>query len=55
MTSANINKCIAIVADDKLLSCPNVINVIDGGTTQISGNFSKLEAKLIVDGINAGR
>ena len=55
LTSKNIYKSIAITADDEVISCPNVINAIDGGSTQITGNFSQLEAKIIADGINAGR
>jgi len=55
MTSANINKSIAILVNNTVLSCPNVINAIDGGPTQISGNFTMDEAKDLAAGINAGR
>ncbi len=55
MTSQNIGKYIAIVLDGKVISCPNVINTIDGGPTEISGNFTVEEAEDLARGIRAGR
>jgi len=55
MTRDNINRCIAITLDKKVISCPLVMMAIAGGKTQISGNFSVDEAKNIADQINAGK
>ena len=55
MTRRNINKCIAITIDDKVLSCPMVQMAITDGKTQIAGNFTKTEAEELAAGINAGR
>lgn len=45
MTQANIGRAIAIVFDDKVLSCPNVVNAITDGRTQITGNFTVAQGK----------
>lgn len=45
MTQDNLNRCIAIVVNDKVYSCPMVMDVITGGQTHISGNFTLQEAK----------
>lgn len=55
MTQENINRCIAITMDKKVISCPLVMSVIAGGKTQISGNFSMEEAENLSDQINAGK
>lgn len=55
MTENNINRCIAITMDKKVISCPLVMSVITGGKTQISGNFSMEEAGKLCDQINAGK
>lgn len=55
MTRDNINRCIAITMDKKVISCPLVMSVIAGGKTQISGNFSMEEAGKLSDQINAGK
>jgi len=54
MTADNINRTIAVVVNDQVLSAPRVMGEITGGETQISGNFSLDEAKEIVGGIKAG-
>lgn len=45
MTRDNLNRCIAIVVNDRVYSCPMVMGVINGGQTQLSGNFTLPEAK----------
>lgn len=52
MTRDNINRFIAIVLKDKVLSCPLVMMAITGGKTQISGNFTLEQAGIISDQIN---
>lgn len=54
MTADNINRSIAVVVNDKVLSAPRVMGEITGGQTAISGNFSLDEAKEIAGGIRAG-
>ena len=44
MTEENLNRCIAITVDGKVYSYPKVLDVIEGGKTQITGNFSIEEA-----------
>ncbi len=40
MTSENVNRSIAITMDDLVFSAPNVQNAIQGGNTEITGNFT---------------
>ncbi|MNV05039.1 preprotein translocase subunit SecD [compost metagenome] len=55
MTRDNLNRCIAITLDKKVLSCPKVIGKISGGQTEISGNFTEQQAKELAAQIKAGR
>ena len=45
----NISKPIAIVYKGKVLSCPTVNSQIDGGRTEIPGNYTEQEAKDFVN------
>ena len=45
LTTDNVNKPIAIVLDDIVYSAPNVIGPIEGGNSEISGNFTVEEAQ----------
>ena len=45
MTKDNIGKCIAIALDGYIYSFPTVNGEIEGGNSQITGNFSVEEAK----------
>jgi len=54
MSQENIGRNIAIVIDRKVVSAPVVRDVITGGSTEISGNFTTEEAQELADGINAG-
>ena len=55
LTKVNINKEIAIVFDGYVYCYPNVHNEITGGNSQISGNFTKQEAKEIVNVLCSGK
>jgi len=54
MTTANVDRQVAITMDSVVYSAPNVENAITGGTTQISGSFSIEEAKGLAGLLNAG-
>ena len=55
LTRENINKCIAIVLDNEVYSAPYVNSEIDGGYSQISGNFTIEETREMADVLNSGR
>ena len=52
VTSANLNKRLAIVLDGQLHSAPVIRSPIAGGKTRISGNFSEDDAKNLASRIN---
>lgn len=54
LTKANVDKCIAIVLDDLVYSYPTVNQVITGGRSEISGNFTIEEAKDLANLLKAG-
>lgn len=54
ITKRNINKAIAIVLDNTVLSAPIVHSEITGGHATISGNYSQSEAKYIAALANNG-
>jgi preprotein translocase subunit SecD len=53
-TQRNINKAIAIVLDNHVLSAPIVYSSITGGYSTITGNFSQNEARYIATLVNSG-
>lgn len=53
-TAANINRQIAIVLDNKVVSAPVVQQRISGGEAQISGNFDVAEAQRLSIMLRAG-
>ena len=55
LTEANVNHCVAIVLDNLVYSAPNVKNKIDGGNTQISGNFTTSETKDLANVLQSGK
>ncbi|MEP6950868.1 MAG: protein translocase subunit SecDF [Ginsengibacter sp.] len=55
MTADNVNKPIAIVLDDIVYSAPNVIGAIEGGNSEISGNFSVEEAQDLANILKIGK
>lgn len=55
MTKSNVGKSIAIVLDDAVYSAPRVNGEIDGGSSQISGNFTIEETKDLSNTLKSGR
>ena len=55
ITSSNIGKAIAIVLDDQVYSFPNVHTAIEGGRSEISGNFTVEEAKDLANVLKSGK
>ena len=55
LTEANVNHCVAIVLDNLVYSAPNVMNKIDGGSTQISGSFTVNETKDLANVLQSGK
>ncbi len=55
ITGANLNKQVAIVLDNQVYSAPNVNSVIEGGRSQITGNFDPDEAKDLANVLKSGK
>ncbi len=55
LTTDNVNKPIAIVLDDIVYSAPNVNGPIEGGNSEISGNFSVEEAQDLANILKIGK
>src|SRR5574344_424184 len=55
MTKANVGKSIAIVLDGVVYSAPRVNGEIDGGSSQISGNFTIEDTKDLANTLKSGR
>lgn len=55
LTKANIGKAVAIVLDGSVYSAPRVNQEIDGGNSQISGNFTIEETKDLANTLKSGR
>ena len=55
MTKANVGKAIAIVLDGVVYSAPRVIGEIDGGSSQITGNFTIEDTKDLANTLKSGR
>lgn len=55
LTTDNVNKPIAIVLDDIVYSAPNVNGPIEGGNSEISGNFTVQEAQDLASILRIGR
>jgi protein-export membrane protein SecD len=54
ITKNNVGKMVAIYLDGSPISTPVVQEEITGGTAQISGNFTPVEAKQLVGRLNSG-
>lgn len=54
VTRRNINKQLAIVVGDRVLSAPSIREAITTGNAQISGKFTKEEAKILAAIISHG-
>jgi SecD/SecF fusion protein len=55
MTKANKGRSIAIVLDEVVYSAPKVNDVISGGNSSISGNFSEQEGQDLANILKAGK
>jgi len=55
ITGSNLGRAIAIVLDNKAYSYPRVNSKIDGGSSQITGNFTPEEANDLVNVLKSGR
>ncbi len=55
LTGANINRQVAVVLDGLVYSYPNVNGQIDGGNTEISGNFTVEEANDLATVLQSGK
>ncbi len=55
LTTDNVNRPIAIVLDDIVYSAPNVNGPIEGGNSEISGNFTVQEAQDLASILKIGK
>jgi SecD/SecF fusion protein len=55
MTGKNVGGFVAVVLDDRVYSCPRVINEISGGNTEISGNFTAEGAQDLANILKSGK
>ncbi len=55
MTRDNVGRCIAIVLDNYVYSAPRVNSEIDGGNSQITGDFTTEEAKDLANVLESGK
>jgi SecD/SecF fusion protein len=55
LTGKNKGRPIAIVLDDVVYSAPNVIDAIEGGNSEISGNFTVEEAQDLANTLKSGK
>ena len=55
ITGNNIGRAIAIVLDGKVYSAPRVNNRIEGGSSQITGNFTPEEANDLANVLKSGK
>lgn len=54
LTAENINRCLAIVVDGRVISYPRVQDEITEGNTEISGDFTLSEARALAAILNSG-
>ena len=55
LTEANVGHAVAIVLDNYVYSAPNVNSKIDGGSSQITGNFTMNDTKDLANVLQSGR
>ncbi len=55
VTQNNLGKPVAIVLDDAVYSAPRINSVIEGGRSQITGNFSVDDAKDLANVLKSGK
>jgi len=54
LTRENVGKPFAIILDDQVISAPNINEPIDGGSAQISGNFTVETANALAISLRSG-
>ena len=54
ITRDNINRCIGVSLNGKIISYPRVMNEITGGSTEISGKFTLPEAQYLAAVLSSG-
>ena len=55
ITKMNIGRAVAIVLDDAVYSAPRILTQIDGGNSQITGNFTIEDTKDLANTLNSGK
>ena len=55
ITAAEVGRPVAIVLDNLVYSAPNIMGRIDGGRSNITGNFSAQEAQDLANVLSSGR
>ncbi len=55
ITKQNIGKAVAIVLDDAVYTAPRILTQIDGGNSQITGNFTIEDTKDLANTLNSGK
>lgn len=55
ITAANKGKAVAVVLDDQVYTAPNINDVIEGGRSEITGNFTVEEGKDLANVLKAGK
>ena len=55
ITKMNLQKAVAIVLDDVVYSAPRIQTQIDGGRSQITGNFTIEDTKDLANTLNSGK
>ncbi len=55
ITEMNLGKAVAIVLDDAVYSAPRIQSKIDGGRSQITGNFTIEDTKDLANTLNSGK
>ncbi len=55
ITKQNIGRAVAIVLDDAVYSAPRILSQIDGGNSQITGNFTIEDTKDLANTLNSGK
>jgi preprotein translocase subunit SecD len=54
LTSANVNRALAIILDDKVISAPNIKSAITEGSGVIEGSFTTTEASTLATTLRLG-
>ena len=55
ITKQNIGRGVAIVLDDAVYSAPRILTQIDGGNSQLTGNFTIEDTKDLANTLNSGK